>query len=516
MDFVKALALPIDTQTVLDAAKGVLQDHLIKANFEDINTPEVPTLATYESRQIMFKLWWAYFDNHIYEPQEWGGYRNIITDLLGESAVGGLTSFFNPVERAVRAYEYVFDGKFGEDIVLDDKVDNGDSINAVTKQAVTDIWNWSNINGWKDKFLIKAAALGTYNLRIVFRNDDNGKRVLLLPEHPSIVRYVERDERGNITQLVLEYEKVEGEFFGEDDNQRQKHKYIEYMSREKFWMVKDGEWWNYTLNNGEGGFVDSREEATVPNKLGIVPYVFAMLVDIGGDFGVPCFYGRERQIDHLNALAAHINYQIHKHVVPTWLIEAGGPAPEPIIMGDQRIWYVRKDNTISSQVSVKDLVSKMDLSTAIAQQTKLQEELTNSMPELKATDGQFLSHQSGGTVAQLRIPAEQRILVARTNLESALIKAQKIAISLGILNGMWNVGTGTSSRKAADEAFAKGLEDHRFAKRPALPLTTDDKLTLAKADQAKAAAENPNTPGVKGGDNTAIPSKEPVSSTTNG
>lgn len=516
MDFLKALTLPVDTQTVLDAAKGVLKDQLIRANFEDVNTPEVPILATYESRQVAYKLWWAYFDNHVYEPQEWGGYRSIISDLLGDSAVGGITSFFNPVERAVRAYEYVFDGKFGEDIILDTKVDNGNTINNVTKEAINQTWNWSNINGWKDKFLIKSAALGTCNIRIVFRNDNNGKRILLLPEHPSIVRYVERDDRGNITQLVLEYEKVEGDFFDDGDNQRQQHKYIEYMSREKFWMVKDGEWWNYTLNNGKGEFVDSREEATVPNKLGIVPYVFAMLVDIGGDFGVPCFYGRERQIDHLNALAAHINYQIHKHVVPTWLIEAGGPVPELIQMGDQKIWYVKKDTSITSQVSVKDLVSKMDLNQAITQQTKLQEELTNSMPELKATDGQFLSHQSGGTVAQLRIPAEQRILVARTNLESALVKAQKIAISLGILHGIWDLGTGINSRSAADEAFAQGLEDHRFAKRPALPLTTDDRLTLAKAEQATAASQNPQIPGVQGGDNTAIPKKESVSSTTNG
>jgi hypothetical protein len=131
---------------------------------------------------------------------------------------------------------------------------------------------------------------------------------------------------------------------------------------------------------------------------------------------------------------------------------------------------------------------------------------------MKATDGQFLSHQSGGTVAQLRLPAEQRILGARTNIEADFIKAQQIALSLGILHGLWDLGTGMGTRAAADRAYEQGLEDHRFNKRSALPLTVDDVLQVSKARALDAGNNAPN----KGGNNTNLPTDtiDVTSSTT--
>jgi hypothetical protein len=73
---------------------------------------------------------------------------------------------------------------------------------------------------------------------------------------------------------------------------------------------------------------------------------------------------------------------------------------------------------------------------------------------------------------------------------------------------VWDLGNGKGTRAKADEAYNSGLEDHRFKERPAMPLTTDDKLTVAKAHQAQAAAENPGTPGVQGGNNKVIPAND--------
>lgn len=504
-EFISALSAPFtETQSVLDGIAATIAEAQVNAAFIEEFTPDVATLDDPVTRRSMYKIWWAYFDNKIYLPQDQGGYRDLINKWLGSAQTGNLAPIFNPVERAVRTYQYVFDGRFGESITIADDVNVDKKVNEETRKAIYQVWNWSGINEWKNRLLLQSAALGTTCLRVVFRKNGDEKKIMILPEHPSNVDYVEKDERGNITQLVLKYDRVEGEFYDETgENTRQSHSYIEYMSKDKFWMVRDGEWWNYTLNDGKGAFVDSKEKATVKNTLGFVPYVFILHSDLGSDFGVPCFYGRERQIDHLNALAAHIIYQIHKHVVPTWLIEAGGPAPDLIKMGDQNIWYVKKDAASTSQVSVKDLVSKLDLNQAISMEKAVQEELANSLPELKATDGAFLSHQSGGTVAELRTPAEQRILGARASIESGFIKAQKIAVSMGILYGLWNVGTGNGFG-AMEKAFTSGAEDHVFNTRRALPLTVDAELTLAKAEQAAAAAENPAVPGVKGGNNVPV------------
>jgi hypothetical protein len=467
-----------------------------EAEFGATFTPEAALLDYVETRRILYKLWWAYFDNSIYNSGEDGGYRQLINTYLGSARVGNLAPHFNPVDRAVRAYEYVFDGNFGDEVYVDEKIDKSTPVNDKLIDPLASIWKWSGINQWKSQMLVRTATLGTTGMRISYKGAQATKdrQIRLTIEHPSRILNLETDDRGNITQLVLEYERVEGNFY-DSDNPRQQHHYIEYMSREEFWMMRDGMWWNFKTKKN----VDDKEQATITNPLGIVPYVLIKQNNIGADFGVPSFYGQERRIDHLNALAAHINAQIRRHVTATWLLEAGGPPPEKIPLGDMTIWYVQKELGMNSAASITPLVANLNLADAISQQDKLYNELGNSMPELKATDGAFLSHQSGGTVSQLRIPAEQRILSARTSIEDGLVKAQKIALSTGILYNMWDLGTGMGSRAAADRAYQEGYEDHRFNKRPALPRTVDDQLTMAKA---KAATQGKVQPG---GDNTSVP-----------
>jgi hypothetical protein len=512
MEPLKPLRLPFAVpEDVLANTKSLFRSITSESSFDKVYTPEAPLLDDFEARRWQYKIWWAYFDNKIYMGTADGGYRDLINTYLGSANIGNLATLFNPVERAVRAYEYVFDGKFGKDVKVNDTVD-GQPTNKAIIDPIKQIWKWSNINGWKNELLIKTAALGTCGLRIEIVLQPE-KKIFFVLDAPDKIKFVELDARENIIQLVREYEKVEGEFYDED-NPRMLHRYVQYMSREKFWMTRDGSWWNYVTQKT----VPTKAQATVSNTLGIVPYVMVTQTKIGSPFGVPCFYGHERQIDHLNALAAHINQQIRRHVTSTWLIEGGGPKPKQMLVGDNNVWYIQKDSSIGSQVSVKDLVSRLDLGNAIKQQTELRDELANSIPEMKATDGQFLSHQSGGTVAQLRLPAEQRILGARTNIEAALVKAQQIALSLGILYNfpVWDLGFGQGSRARADKTYAEGKLDHEFNERPALPLTVDDKLTIAKASQATAAANNPNVPGVKGGNNKNIPAPTPAVSSTTG
>ncbi len=498
MELLKGLRVPLQMPEDFFAnSRALLSSVQQTATYDRVFTPEAPELDNLDTRRFLYKLWWSYYVNKTYQSIDNGGFRDYINQLLGDSRTGNLSSFFNPVERAVRAYEYVFDGAFGTEI----KVEGSKEVT----DAIGNMWKWSNIDGWKNEMLIRCASLGTVGLRVSYSTDgtSSGKRIYLTQEHPSIIREVEEDTRGNLRQIVLEYEREEGEFL-ETTNPRQLHHYVEYMSTDKFWMVRDGQWWNFQTKQA----VKTKEEATIQNVIGVVPYVLVRQSLIGSSFGVPCFYGKDTAIDNLNALATYIVTQIRRHITATWLITGGGPAPTQIPMGDEYILYVQTEPGVSNPTTAKALVTPLNIGAAIQQQDKLQAEITNALPELKATDGEFLSHQSGDTVAQLRLPAEQRILNARNNIESAFVKAQKIGLSLGVFYGMWDLGTG-KGLAASEQAFLSGAEEHKFNARPALPLTVSDKLVLAKADQAEAAAHSSgNVPAPIGGNNVPIPKKD--------
>jgi len=190
------------------------------------------------------------------------------------------------------------------------------------------------------------------------------------------------------------------------------------------------------------------------------------------------------------------------------LLEAGGPRPDFIKLGDMNIVYVQRELGQTSAAKMEALVADLNIEQAGGLVDRLQEQLSNSMPELKASDGEFLSHQSGDTVANLRTPAEQRVLKGRSMYEDGLIRAQKMALSLGVIYDMWDVGTGMGSRASADEAFVAGKLDHKFNERQAFPLTTNDVLALAKAK----ATEEGSKAELKGGNNIVQPSSKTVKS----
>jgi len=463
-----------------------------------MNAEAAPLLNHADTRRILYRLWWAYYDNQIYKSINEGGYRQFINDRLGSAKVGGLAGLYNPVERTADVYQYVFDGHFGTDIKINQKLDDDKTpVNPKILDPIEQIWKWSNIDSEIELLDRYTPVLGSSGLRVVFENAPavENRRVYLSVEHPNLIRDVEIDGRGNITQIVLEYDKLEGSM--RDDEPQEWHSYVEYMSKDVFWFQRDGSWWNFATQQE----VETQAEAEVKNLAGFVPYVIVRHRNYGGVFGVPCFYGQEEKIDHINALATHLAQQVHKHVTATWLLEAGGPKPDFIQLGDMNVVYVQRELGQSSAAKMEALVANLNLEQAGSLLDRLQEQLANSMPELKATDGEFLSHQSGDTVANLRTPAEQRILKGRALYEDAMIRAQKMALSMGIIYNMWDVGTGTGSRSAADDAFDSGKLDHRFNKRVAFPLTVNDKLALAKADAAKQG----NKSVMKGGNNVVQP-----------
>jgi hypothetical protein len=439
-----------------------------------------PTGSVLADRFYSYMAWDAYYHNQIYNSLAQGGQRENLNAILGNAAAADLAGLYNPIAEVCDLYQHVLGGTFGVDITV--QSDNDKLLPALRMPGqpappatpLELIWQWSSIQQAKQILCSLAPRHGNVGLRIVARRavEVNGKqvelpleqrRVFIKPEHPRIIRDVERDERGNVIAIELEYDEATG--LGDD---REVERIREQMTKTEFrlWTVKQG-----TLE----------PRAQYANELGVVPYVLLDHQPSGETWGLNAFYRAAPLIDRLNALATHVNIMIHRHVRATWLVAAAGGSPEQMDFSGGNILYVNTQTTGGSVPLVEPLVAPLNLADAIEQTKALQEQVEDRLPELKATAGKFLANQSGETVAQLRKPAEDRLALARVNYEDALVRAQQIALSFGVLYELWDVGTGMGTREAAERAYRNGYEDHVFNDRELLPLTETERLVIAES-----------------------------------
>jgi hypothetical protein len=449
-----------------------------------------PTDWASTDRLSAYAAWSLYYDNAIYTRLTDGGLRDQINATLGNLAAADLAGMYNPVARAVNLYQHVFGGEFGVDIqtVPDAKA-------TAIQEPLERIWRWSNINVQKQLLCRFAPLYGNVGLRIVGRNDPDParRRVYIKAEHPGVVQDVEQDDRGNVTSILLEYDYTIG-----IGTAQQTLVIRELQTKERFqtWRLDGTLAIPYDLiNETDGG-----PWAEYDNALGFVPYVLLSHTPTGGPWGHNCFYRVVRSLDSLNALLTHLDVQIHDHVRVLWLIAASGPAPSEIDLSGRKVAYVDTSaNPDGAAPVMQPLVAPLNLADAIERTSQQIALIEDELPELKATGGRFISGQSGETIAELRKPAADLIATARVNYEDGLIRAQMQALSVGILYDLWDLGTGTGSREAADRAYSGGFEDHRLNNRPLFADygAASQQLTRIQDQQRQALAMADTIPEVE-------------------
>lgn len=441
-------------------------------------------LVSVDERRQIFKLNEAYYNNNIYDRLIDGGGLDYINDFLGEAKANDIKGIFNPYKRVVEVYaENVFAGTFGQDITISPTKDDGTAIHPSLAPAMAQIAKWSNFNQELKHYVRIGAMQGTVGIRIVskvganFPNDDvSQRRVYLEFEHPSTIEDAIRDKRGNVKSLITEYIINQGELslstFGAGSR---KVKVRELMTKQ--FIERKTSSTNGILSILPFKF-GAKELPRINNQLGVVPYVIVQHSKKSGIFGAWAVQGTERKIDMVNALSAHLDRQIVRHVKCVWTVAtAGSPPTEFKFAGNNVVWFELDENT--SAPAIVPMVANLSISETLDKMRLMLTEIADSQPELKATDGEYLSGQSGETIAQLRLPAEVKIKSSRTSYEDGLIRASKIAMSWGILLGVFDFGTGTGTREAADVAYNNGLLDYKFDERDALPTTRQEQIQIA-------------------------------------
>lgn len=436
-------------------------------------------------RLAAFDAWEAYYHNVVYERLSDGGQREQVNATLGNAAAADLAGLYNPVAEVVDLYQHVYGGQFrpsdappGDDAPNDVRAVPGRSARpAALLPALDRVWGWSNLTVNKQQLCRLAATHGTVGLRVVAEDhpDPARRRVYVKPEHPRVIADVELDARGNVTAAILEYDLTVG--VGDDQvivpvREELTKATIATYRRQGSALIP------YDL----AAQADNGPLARYPNALGVVPYVVLQHQQTGDAFGLNAFYRARAPIDRLNALLTHINQQIHDHVKVDWFIAAAGQAPARIVLDGRSVIYVDTSRLAGGAPPVMEpMVAPLNLADAISQANLLIAQIENRLPELKATSGTYLSGQSGETIAQLRAPAEHRLGLARASYDDALVRACQIALSWGVLLDLWDLGTGTGTREAADRAYRGGLEDFRLNERALLPPATAERPTTTTA-----------------------------------
>lgn len=436
----------------------------------------------WDARRLQYAAWDAYVANAIYDSTTNGGQRDNINRDLGNAAAADLSGLFNPIAAVVDLYLHTLSGEFGNQIRIETK-------NPRLVEPINRIWQWSNINIEKQRLCRLPATHGCCGIRIVARDDDDPlkRRVYLKPEHPSVIRDIELDDRGNVEAVQLEYTITTG--------LAEKQEVIlirEEMTKERFtsWRIENGTAYPFDLFT----MTTNGEWSDYENPYGIVPYVLLRHEHDGSIWGRNAFYRARPPLDRLNALLSHIDVQIHKHVNGVLFVAAAGAPPSEIDLSGLKVAYV---DTSRSQTApppfMEWMVADLDLAGALAQAQEQRSIIEDMLPELKAVHGRFISGQSGETITELRKPAEDRIALARTNYEDALVRSQEIALTCGIVMGLWDIGTGTGTIDAAERAYRGGFEDHTFNKRPLLSAdVSDDAPTQSPPQPTEPDTEDTN------------------------
>lgn len=400
---------------------------------------------------------------------------------LGYAARSSVESLRNPVPRIVEFYsDVLLTGDLEEAFPLksDPKEDDSNEERDSLKEAILKVWEWSNLQQQKQVLKRFTALYGQCWLKVV-RPAGKGFCYLQIirPQH---VTAFEEDERGNITYIRLDIpdvEEVEG---------REKH-----IWRSEVWRKGEDE--NDAPRDGEAIFAttERRNADTVPSEKRLreaagakgvkkfselhgadfVPFVTVNAADTGEDRPAPVYSAGLQLVDWINREATRLSdlffrfNKAFKGVVGIGNDARGRPMapPKPEGVRDLGAMYAeqqgmqqgaytqmqggergailsRQNENISIEgvaviglpgdAQMVDLAPNINYAAAVQWLDKHLRELYEECPELLYYAVEGRANQSGSALRTLLAGAVHRAEEMRSNILSALVKADKMTLTV--------------------------------------------------------------------------------------
>jgi hypothetical protein len=354
---------------------------------------------------------------------------------------------------------------------------------AVTEQ-IHQVWTWSNWAQKKQVFIRQQSMLGNAFIYVASRPGPDGERAdrvyFHLPE-PEHVTDIDTDERGFLT-----YYRSDVPVRDRDDPDNP------YVVTEEWWKDHDSyRRWTKPVKSYDPknlGTPDTHGDKAMRSDFGIdfVPVVHAKALDTGDTYGMAWIIPALEKQHEVNRKATALSQQLYRHGKAKWLLQGTGGqtngvyAPPPPIQTNaagEVEWHGEMALTAPAGWGIVPLIPNLPFA---AHMQGISDDLTHlAETDLPILNWYRLSQSgndaSGRALQTLLKPAIAQVEEARGNAETALARADAMALTIGQfakLPGFEAATIGT---------YEDGSFEHQFKARPVVPGSEEEEVeTLRK------------------------------------
>jgi len=449
------------------------------ASYKAFNQPDLVSdpavlntdFDTWESRRLRYTINWSYYENTAYSTvHKWSRAYKTQYGLYKY-----IRNIYNPSYRLGEFWKShlwggMLDREAGDEGALPIETDND-----ALRQALADLWRWSNWQTKKDITTLYGATLGDAVLRVV--DDTEKERVYLENIHPGKLKDVTLDAFGNVKSYTIEEER------GNPLNGTQAVVYTEIVTNQGGGTIL----YQTLLNSSPYDWTGNGPEWLT--GYGFVPLVVIKHNDVGLDWGWSELQPGRSKINEVDDIASKLSDQIRKTVNSPWFF-SGVPKPdssptttETALIGDaalNRPQPGREELPIlyatNPQAKAQALVAELDIAGTLEHIKEILAEIERDYPELKLiADLQSASGDISGRALRIaQGPAADKVLQRRVNYDDGLKRIQQMAIAIGGERGYFK-GFNLASYEAGDL-------DHEIGERPVFAPDRLDELEIMEKE----------------------------------
>jgi hypothetical protein len=435
----------------------------------------------YQSLQERYLYLWHLYKNSVFDGvEQWAVYR------AQYGLYRHIRPVYNPTKRLVNFYAgMVYPGVLSTDGAgLPDgtplAIPLAKDIDEALRDAIGQLWQWSNWQVGKSLMVRYGAALGDVLVEVV-DEVDRGK-VTFDIIWPGLVTELTLDGSGNVKEYAIEYE-------AQDTINGPLYHYKRLVNSRTIAEFKNDSLFEYV----EG------VPAERPNPYGFAPAVWCKHTDDGGDHGEPAIRNISK-IDELNEMASHAHDRAHA-VLSSPMVISGKNISQAFVDSLDTKRGPTSDQTRPSagRESVRVLKAEENGGVSAVQLPegemlhyieKLLEEIEADHPELTMFETLREMSQITGPAAEILVgDAYALITDARAGYDVQTVKLMQMGLAVAgwrLNTGAWGNDLSSQQETFAPfdlESYRRGDLDFEIMPRPLVPriLTAEDRRVWMEA-----------------------------------